>query len=108
MASRQFVVTFSDPLLKELDNAAVERQMQLEDTIVQIVQEALERDRRRARVFAELAHKHNRPERKQAWKKFETSRKRLKRLPESELVREIDAAVAAVRAESQQRAKSEH
>ncbi len=106
MASKQFLVTFSDPLLQELDDAAVERQVQLEDAIVQIVQEALERASRRARVFAEFERKRNRPERRAAWQKFEQARKRIKRIPEKELLKEIDAAVAAVRAE--QKRKSEH
>ena len=85
--------------MRALEQIALQKKINRVQVVTQIVEESLQREQVRARVWGELERKRKSPEWRKATKQLAEFRKHIKPIPESELGEEIQEAITAVRAQ---------
>ena len=99
MAMQEITVRFPPPSDARVGANRFAEKINRVQVVTQIVEESLQREQVRARVWAELERKRKSPEWRKANKQLAEFRKHIKPIPESELGEEIQEAITAVRAQ---------
>jgi crotonobetainyl-CoA:carnitine CoA-transferase CaiB-like acyl-CoA transferase len=98
--SHFLMVELSERTFRAIDEIAALENLKPEQALLEMAEREIERRRVRRLIEVEFERKRARPEWESAWKKFEALREQLPDIPEEELIRDIDQAVQAVRAEN--------
>ncbi len=101
--SHRLTVELSEQTFRAIDEIATIEKLKPEQALIEMAEREIERRHLRTLMEAEFERKRARPEYDSVWKKFEELHEQIADIPEEELIRDIDEAVKAVRAENKRK-----